>query len=57
MLGNAELNREALRALEQYVTDRPYAATSLLSVALARIFGTALAGTCAVLAGRYLYPD
>jgi 3' terminal RNA ribose 2'-O-methyltransferase Hen1 len=31
-------------ALEQYVSDRPYAATSFLSVAIARIFGSALAG-------------
>jgi len=33
-------------ALEQYVNDRPYAASSLLSVAIAQTFGTALAGTC-----------
>ena len=31
-------------ALEQYVNDRPYAASSFLSVAIARIFGTALTG-------------
>jgi 3' terminal RNA ribose 2'-O-methyltransferase Hen1 len=31
-------------ALGQYVSDRPYAASSLLSVAIARIFGSALAG-------------
>jgi 3' terminal RNA ribose 2'-O-methyltransferase Hen1 len=31
-------------ALEQYVNDRPYAASSFLSVAIARTFGTALAG-------------
>jgi len=31
-------------ALGQYVSDRPYAASSLLSVALARVFGTALGG-------------
>jgi 3' terminal RNA ribose 2'-O-methyltransferase Hen1 len=31
-------------ALEQYVSDRPYAASSFLSVAIARIFGSALAG-------------
>ncbi|NLV42503.1 MAG: 3' terminal RNA ribose 2'-O-methyltransferase Hen1 [Candidatus Hydrogenedentes bacterium] len=31
-------------ALEQYVNDRPYAATSFMSVALARVFSTALAG-------------
>src|SRR3712207_77353 len=32
-------------ALEQYVNDRPYAASSFLSVAIARVFGSALAGT------------
>ena len=31
-------------ALEQYVSDRPYAASSFLSVAVARIFGSALGG-------------
>src|SRR5687768_17482274 len=30
--------------LEQYVNDRPYAASSFLSVALAEVFGSALAG-------------
>jgi len=30
--------------LGQYVNDRPYAASSLMSVAIARVFGTALAG-------------
>jgi 3' terminal RNA ribose 2'-O-methyltransferase Hen1 len=29
---------------EQYVNDRPYAASSLLSVAIARVFGTAMIG-------------
>lgn len=32
--------------LGQYVNDRPYAASSLLAVALGRVFGTALAGRC-----------
>jgi 3' terminal RNA ribose 2'-O-methyltransferase Hen1 len=32
------------RALEQYVNDRPYVASSFLSVVLSRVFGTALAG-------------
>jgi len=32
------------RALDDYVNDRPYAATSFLGVAIARIFGTAMAG-------------
>jgi 3' terminal RNA ribose 2'-O-methyltransferase Hen1 len=31
-------------ALEQYVNDRPYVASSFLAVAIARIFGTALSG-------------
>src|ERR1044072_7792353 len=30
--------------VDQYVNDRPYAASSLLSVALGRVFGTALSG-------------
>src|SRR5579871_6767068 len=30
--------------LEQYVNDRPYAASSFLSVAIAQVFGTALQG-------------
>jgi 3' terminal RNA ribose 2'-O-methyltransferase Hen1 len=32
-------------SLEQYVNDRPYVASSLLSVAIAQVFGSALAGT------------
>jgi 3' terminal RNA ribose 2'-O-methyltransferase Hen1 len=32
------------RALEQYVNDRPYAATSFMSVAIAQVFGSALGG-------------
>lgn len=31
-------------SLDQYVNDRPYVASSFLSVALARVFGTAMAG-------------
>ncbi|MBN8246939.1 MAG: 3' terminal RNA ribose 2'-O-methyltransferase Hen1 [Verrucomicrobia bacterium] len=31
-------------ALDQYVNDRPYAASSFLSVAIAEVFGTALSG-------------
>ncbi|GAB7190378.1 3' terminal RNA ribose 2'-O-methyltransferase Hen1 [Kineococcus sp. NUM-3379] len=34
-------------ALGRYVNDRPYAASSLLAVALASVFRTALAGRCA----------
>ncbi len=33
------------RKLEEYVNDRPYAASSFLSVALARVFSSAMAGT------------
>jgi 3' terminal RNA ribose 2'-O-methyltransferase Hen1 len=32
--------------LEQYVNDRPYVASSFLSVAIAQVFGSALAGRC-----------
>jgi 3' terminal RNA ribose 2'-O-methyltransferase Hen1 len=32
--------------LEQYVNDRPYVSSSYLTVAMGRIFGTALAGNC-----------
>ncbi len=34
-------------SLGQYVNDRPYAATSLLAVAISTVFGTALGGRCA----------
>jgi 3' terminal RNA ribose 2'-O-methyltransferase Hen1 len=34
-------------ALGQYVNDRPYAASSLLAVAMARVLNTAMAGRCA----------
>jgi 3' terminal RNA ribose 2'-O-methyltransferase Hen1 len=33
--------------LAAYVNDRPYAASSLLAVALRKVFGTAMSGTCA----------
>ncbi len=33
-------------ALAQYVNDRPYAASSMLAVALGKVFGTALKGRC-----------
>lgn len=32
--------------LDQYVNDRPYVASSLMSVAIAQVFGTTLAGRC-----------
>lgn len=34
------------RTLEQYVNDRPYVASSFLSVAIGELFGTALSGRC-----------
>src|SRR5678815_611596 len=33
-------------SLEQYVNDRPYVASSFLSVAIAQVFGSALSGKC-----------
>lgn len=33
-------------ALQQYVNDRPYVASSLLSVAVAQVYGSALGGRC-----------
>ncbi|MBN2561061.1 MAG: 3' terminal RNA ribose 2'-O-methyltransferase Hen1 [Phycisphaerae bacterium] len=38
--------RRAHSALAQYVNDRPYVASSLMSVAIAQVFGTALNGRC-----------
>ncbi len=40
-------SREHALALDQYVNDRPYVASSFLSVAIAEVFGTALHGRCA----------
>jgi 3' terminal RNA ribose 2'-O-methyltransferase Hen1 len=34
------------RTLDQYVNDRPYVASSMLAVAIAQVFGTALSGIC-----------
>ena len=44
-LNPVELVRGA-RQLEDYVNDRPYVSSSYLTVAIGRIFGTALAGNC-----------
>ncbi len=33
-------------SLQQYVNDRPYVASSMMAVAIAQVFGTALAGHC-----------
>ncbi len=38
--------RGAGRTLAQYVNDRPYVASSYLSVAIAQVFGSALGGRC-----------
>ena len=38
--------RQQTFALRQYVNDRPYAATSLMSVAIAEVLGSALNGRC-----------
>ncbi|MFD7979392.1 3' terminal RNA ribose 2'-O-methyltransferase Hen1 [Streptomyces sp. NPDC059071] len=43
-------------ALAQYVNDRPYAASSLLAVALAKVFKSALHGSCAALPERAAAP-
>jgi 3' terminal RNA ribose 2'-O-methyltransferase Hen1 len=40
------VRREGNFALEQYVNDRPYVASSFLSVAIADVFRSALAGNC-----------
>lgn len=44
-------NRNRSQAQEQYVNDRPYVASSFLSVAIADVFGSALNGHCVK------YPD
>jgi 3' terminal RNA ribose 2'-O-methyltransferase Hen1 len=44
-IDSVELVRGA-QQLEQYVNDRPYVASSYMTVALGRVFGTALAGNC-----------
>jgi len=38
--------RRGPSGIDQYVNDRPYAASSYLSVALGEVFGTAMAGRC-----------
>src|SRR5438132_9313117 len=39
-------NRRQSFLLDQYVNDRPYAASSFMSVAIAQVFGSALQGRC-----------
>ena len=43
----ARRSRDGPFPLAAYVNDRPYAASSLLAVALRKLFGTALRGECA----------
>ncbi|MFE9820137.1 3' terminal RNA ribose 2'-O-methyltransferase Hen1 [Streptomyces sp. NPDC005773] len=43
-------------ALAQYVNDRPYAASSLLSVAMSTVFKSALSGTCKAMPERAAEP-
>ncbi|MFJ9797145.1 3' terminal RNA ribose 2'-O-methyltransferase Hen1 [Streptomyces sp. NPDC101145] len=45
--GSRDQGRSPDTALAQYVNDRPYAASSLLAVALGQVFSSALAGRCA----------
>ena len=44
--GWSAARRPASPRLDQYVNDRPYVASSFLSVAIVAVFGTALAGRC-----------
>jgi 3' terminal RNA ribose 2'-O-methyltransferase Hen1 len=43
---SVKLVRRRGATLEQYVSDRPYVASSFMSVAIAQVFSTALAGRC-----------
>src|SRR5579872_730727 len=45
-------SREHALSLDQYVNDRPYVASSFLSLAIAEVYGTALQGRCAKKIGR-----
>ena len=38
--------KAARQTIDQYVNDRPYVASSFLSVAIAKVFTTALSGRC-----------
>lgn len=38
--------QKSTATLEPYVNDRPYVASSMLSVAIGKLYGTALSGTC-----------
>jgi len=43
---NQKVSGNGSFALQQYVNDRPYVASSLVSVAIAEVYGTALSGIC-----------
>lgn len=45
--GSRSAGAHPARTLDQYVNDRPYAASSFTSVAIAEVFGTAMNGRCA----------
>lgn len=46
ILLSRRVRRDRSATLEPYVNDRPYVASSMLSTAIGRLFGTALSGTC-----------
>jgi len=46
LVRRAGKNRNTGFSLYQYVNDRPYVASSFLSVAIAKVYGTAFAGRC-----------
>ena len=45
-LSRKRAGSKGAQTLEPYVNDRPYVASSMLSVALGRLYGSALAGNC-----------
>ena len=45
-VGLVRKHRGSVFSADQYVNDRPYAVSSLMSVAIGKIFGTAMAGRC-----------
>lgn len=44
--GKQSYGRSKEKTFDQYVNDRPYVASSFLSVAISKVFGTALSGRC-----------
>lgn len=45
-IGLVRGRKDSYFALADYVNDRPYTSSSFLSVAMSKVFGTAMAGTC-----------